>query len=305
MILGRLQAGYEVKSLDWPARVIEFILAALLFIAPFAFGIVDPWSEQVALVLVGCMAVLFMLRLLLISDVRVCWHGSYVLLFLFILIVSLQLIALPSDLVRLLSPHTVDIKTNLLSGLAISNLNLSRMTLSFYPNATVHDLRLILAVATVFFIAFNQFTSLASIKRLLTYITVVGGAVAILAVLQFLTQTDKIYWVVPIPPHTLADGGPFVNHSHFSQFMNLSVGAAMSLILIRIRELSMDVQQDFSILGFLRSPEAKSLLLPILTVVLGATAVFISLSRGGIISLLLAGSFITLLMALGSHQKAH
>src|SRR5690606_12940638 len=71
---------------------------------------------------------------------------------------------------------------------------------------------------------------------LLAWIVIVGGAVTVLAILQFITRTDKIFWVVP-QPWPIAEAGPFVNHSNFSQFISLSVGAAIALIFVRFQEL--------------------------------------------------------------------
>ena len=68
---------------------------------------------------------------------------------LFILIAVFQLVPLPAGRVRTLSPNTAVLKTELLSDLPNADQALESMTLSFYPNATRHDLRLVLAVAAV------------------------------------------------------------------------------------------------------------------------------------------------------------
>ena len=57
-------------------------------------------------------------------------------------------------------------------------------------------------------------------------IAAVGGAVALLALLQDLTAADKIFWLIPTGVGR-ANSGPFVDHSHFCQYMNLCVGAAL------------------------------------------------------------------------------
>ncbi|MCP4450702.1 MAG: hypothetical protein GY809_04525 [Planctomycetes bacterium] len=185
----------------------------------------------------------------------------------------------------------------------MDTLNVSDMPLSFYVNATAHDVRLVLAVVTVFVVAVNTYTHVSAIKRLLSVICGVGGVVAFVAVLQFVTQTDKIYWAFEIP-HNLANGGPFVNHSHFAQFMNLSVGAGIALVMMRLRELADTYHMDaVSIWNHVRSSQGKAVWLPGASVIIGAVSVFVSLSRGGIISMIAAAAFITIIIGVSSRQR--
>jgi len=216
----------DIEQRDVAGRVLEGLLAAILIFSPLAFGTADPWSEQVVLALVGCLSLVFVVRLIIASDARFSWYGAYAPIFLFVLIGLAQLLPLPEAVLRALSPNTFRVKSELLLGLGMDGLNASGMPLSFYVNATAHDVRLVLAVVTVFVVAVNTYTHMLPIKRLLSVICGVGGVVAFVAILQFVTQTDKIYWTFEIP-HSLADGGPFVNHSHFAQFMNLSIGAGI------------------------------------------------------------------------------
>jgi tetratricopeptide (TPR) repeat protein len=89
-----------------------------------------------------------------------------------------------------------------------------------------------------------------------------------------------------------------VNHSHFSQFMNLSIGAALGLMLARLHEEF--AGQPLRLPGLIaRLGEAE--LRPVWylggMIVLGAITIFISLSRGGMIALLIAGAFTALMIA--------
>ena len=109
------------------------------------------------------------------------------------------------------------------------------MTLSFYPNATRHDLRLILAIFSVFVVIVNTYRTMPQIKRLLMTISIVGGLVALTALAQDIFGNGKIYWIISIKAGA-AYSGPFVNHNHYGQFMNLSIGAAIALLLMKIGE---------------------------------------------------------------------
>jgi len=178
------------------------------------------------------------------------------------------------------------------------------MPLSFYPHATWHDLRLVLAIAGVFVVVLNCFRDLEAIKRLLGITAAVGGIVALLAIGQFITQTDKIYWLIPGVHNHLADAGPFVNHSNFAQFMNLSVGAALALLFIHILEQFSHQSLDAAaVMAYLGSRKTRLIYALFAVVIFGLTAIFVSLSRGGIISLLVSAAFITLIITMGSSHK--
>ena len=284
------------------SKAIELLLAATLLFAPLAFGTTEPWSEQIVIALAGLMLVLFLVKFTFCSYVKIAWHWAYIPVVFFLLLVGVQLLPLPTSVVSILSPHTVTTKTELLGGLFTGDIDLDSMTISFYSHATHHDLRLVLAVVAVFFVALNTFNTIASIKRLLACVAAIGGAVALLCLAQFITQTDRIYWLFPVKH--LADAGPFVNHSNFAQFMNLSIGAAIALLLIRVCEIFRHrTIESAEVMDFLGSRRARSIWGLLAVIVSGVAAIFVSLSRGGIVSLLLAAGFTTCLISFGSSQK--
>jgi hypothetical protein len=193
---------------------IEWMLFAMLAFMPFALGAVQAWSEQVVITFAFAIAVCFALKLILCPDTALSWFWVLIPVILFLLIPVIQLIPIPTGLVSHLSSNTASVKSELLSGLTNQEHSLDSMTLSFYPNATKHDLRLVLSIVAVFFVVLNVFRQPEQIKRLLMAITVIGGAVVLLALAQDITNADKIYWTIPI--RNPAISGPFVNHSHLA-----------------------------------------------------------------------------------------
>src|SRR5439155_18025929 len=152
---------------------------------------------------------------------------------------TFQLVPLPRGVVAALSPATVDTKLGLLGDLPDASDALDRMTLTFYPWATRHDLRVVLLASIVFAAVVIVFRDDdRRTRRLLGTIALIGAACALLALAQDLSGTEKIYWSQDIG--FPAQAGPFVNHSHFGQFMNLSIGAAVGLLLLRLNESSDD-----------------------------------------------------------------
>lgn len=275
---------------------IECLLYALLAFMPLALGAVQAWSQQVVIGLSALMAACFLAKL--VSDRRtpVTFTWIYLPLIVFCLIPAFQLIRLPVSVVETISPNTAAIRQNLLGILPDAERYLNSMTLSFYPWITASQLRLVVAIATLFVVVLNVFRTPQQIKRLLTAITVIGGAIAVIALFQVMTQADKIYWIIPIKSK-LAEAGPFVNHSHYGQFINLSIGAALGLLFVRLHEAFTGRRFGVSVaIDFFESDTGKRIWLLVAMVVVSAASVFISLTRGGIVSMLIAAGFTTLLV---------
>jgi len=276
---------------------IECLLMALLAFMPFAFGAVEAWSEEVVIALAAAISITFLIKLAVVGNTRCIWSWSYVPVVLFILVAVFQLVHLPAGFVELIAPSTAAIKQELLGDLPEADKVLSSITVSFYPQATKHDLRLVLAVIAVFVVVLNIYRRSERIKRLLAAIVIIGGAVAVLALAQDFFGNGKIYWFVPTG-HGRAESGPFINHSHFGQFMNLSIGAALGLIMVKLHEAFTGKRVTPSLVAdFFGSPQAKVIWALVIMIVLGATAVFISLTRGGTVSMLIAAAFTTLVLS--------
>lgn len=284
-------------ALDRFDRVIEWLLISLLAFMPFAFGAVEGWSQEVVIALAAVIWLCFLLKQVFRKDTKPVWSWAYICVAVFTLIAVFQLIGLPTAVVQVISPNTAAIKKELLSDLPNANQTLSSMTLSFYPHATKHELRLILAIAAVFVVVVGVYRQPQQIKRLLAAIAVIGGTAAILALAQDLFGNGKIYWFVATGSDR-AYSGPFIRNDHFGQFMNLSIGAALGLMMVRLHEAfaGKEVTPPFAA-EYLSSPQAKAIWLLVAMVILGAVSVFVSLTRGGVISMLIAGAFTTLVLS--------
>jgi tetratricopeptide (TPR) repeat protein len=278
-------------------KIIEWLIISLLAFMPLAFGAVEAWSEQVVVVLAAAICICFLLKLVVREDTHLVWSWAYVPAALFVLVAVFQLIPLPSGLIGAISPGTATIKKELLGDLPNADSVLSPMTLSFYTCATKHDLRLILSVAAVFFVVVNVLRTTEQIKRLLAAIAIVGGSIAVLALAQDLFGNGKIYWFVPSVDGQ-AYSGPFINHSHYGQFMNLSIGAALGLILVKIHEaFTRRKVTPPVVFEFISSPAAKMTWFLTGVAVIGAATIFVSLTRGGMVAMLIAGAFTTLVLS--------
>jgi len=267
-------------------RLIELLLVRVALVAPAAIGANDPWSEQVVLAVVAAVALCFCLKLLLYPQTPFIWSWTYLPIALFLLLVLFQLLPLPLPVIARLSPGTVALQTHLLSD--ISSSPPQSMALSFYSWATRHDLRLLLAIVAVYVVSLNVFCTSRRIKRLLAGISIAGGLVCLLALAQDLSGTDKIYWKLQDPYIRQATAGPFVHYNHYSQFMNVAVGAGIGLFLVlieerRVKRKPLTLRDRERVDG-----EVIGLICLGAFICLGMASVYLSRSRGGSISLTFA-----------------
>jgi len=273
--------------------VIEWLVIALLAFMPLAFGVVHAWSKEVVVIFATAITFCFLLKLLQNREAGIIWTWAYVPVAAFLIIALIQLVRLPAAVVNIFSPNTVAIKKELLGDLPNSGAILKYLSISFYSYATKHDLRLVLSIAMVFVVVLNVFRRPRQIKRLLMATAVIGGVIAIITLGQNLFGNGKIYWFVPTR-YGNGYSGPFVNHSNYGQFVNLSVGAALAYLFIKLHE-------DFAhrevspahIFDHFSSRAARTFWLLIAIIIVGILTVFISLTRGGMISMLIALVFTT------------
>ena len=276
--------------------IIELLFAALLLFMPLAFGVRTAFSEEVVIFLSGAIAVCFLLRCMFCDRAGLVWTWAYVPIILFILVVIIQLVPFPASSIGVVSPNTGILRNELLGDLPNADKYIKAFPFSFYPNATRHDLRLLLSILSVFVVVVSYYRRADRIKRLLFSIALIGGVVAAIAFAQDVFGNGKIYWFVTDPVSTTLSG-PFVNHNHYGQFMNLSIGAALALICVKMHECFAHRKIVPSVIyDFLGSDSAKILWLLVAIMVLGVTTIFISLTRGGMVSMIIASAFATLLL---------
>jgi O-antigen ligase len=162
-----------------------------------------------------------------------------------------------------------------LSLLALGQL-VFRGTLS--PYETRLDLQLLLTYAIVLFLAAQVFRTADEWRGFVWFIIFFGFLVAIFGILQQLTFNGKLYWFREMRFGGIPFG-PYVNRNHFAGFAELVIPVALvPLVLGKVRR-----ERRFAVAVFA--------LLPIV-------ALFVSASRGGILSFAAELGVIALLLGL-------
>jgi tetratricopeptide (TPR) repeat protein len=284
---------------------IEWLLIILLAFMPLAFGVVHAWSEEIVILLSGSIVLCFLIKFLIYKNQHIIWTWAYIPLSAFLILIVVQLIPLTSGFISIISPNTSELKKELLNDLPDADTFLKSLTLTFYPYATKHDLRLILALGGVFFVVLNEFHRPEKIKRLLGAIVVIGAFVSVITLAQNIFGNGKIYWFVNNHSSN-SYSGPFVNHSHYGQFMNLSIGAALGLLMVKLNEIFTNKKLTLpAVFNYFCSSSSTSIWFLISIIGISMATVFITLTRGGIISMLIAMFFITLIISSKRHLRSH
>jgi O-antigen ligase/tetratricopeptide (TPR) repeat protein len=269
---------------DW---AITALMAALLEFMPAAFGAVEAWSELFVVVGAAALSLCLAARLGLDPEFRLARTWLYVPAVMFLLLIVLQLIPMPASTIRGLAPWNIAAREQLL-GEEYGSSQLT--TLSFYPHATAEQLRAALVAVIAFVVVACVFRTVRLIKALLGIILVIGVFEAVLALAQIITGSTGIYWRIP-NGQGIVTSGTFVNYSNFAQFMNLSLGAGLALVLIRLQEQGRREMQAGHWASTARAYWEKNAWI-FVGIILCAVAVFTSMSRNGAISLIVAASII-------------
>ncbi len=138
--------------------------------------------------------------------------------------------------------------------------------LSAYPYLTRVELFKLLAYLVLFFLAVQSFRTAEQARPFVWFLLILGFAVALFGILQFFTFNDKLYWVRPLR-YGGSPFGPYVNRNHFAGLMELIVPLGLALL-------------------FLRGIRRDKLPLVALFTIVPIGALFLSASRGGILSFL-------------------
>lgn len=277
--------------LDQP---ILWALATLLLFSAAAFGVRHAWSELVFLTGTTLIVTLWLVRVCCPGAYLVRRHWVFLPVLLFLLVLMLQLTPLPVAMVKALSPGAVELRRTFLA----DQPQPDHMTLSLYPFATWHDLRLILAIAALFAVCYQTLRHSHQVQWLLWCVAAVGCLVSAVGLLQGAFGNDKVYWVLDFPG--AAKAGPLVNYNHFGQFVLLTLGCTIGLFFYRLERARRLIFNARPTVRWVYLPKSEKRLIVFIAfiVLLQGLAVVHSGSRGAIVAMAVAGLGVALLATL-------
>jgi O-antigen ligase len=158
-----------------------------------------------------------------------------------------------------------------------------RLTTS--PFTTRIELQLMLSMLVLFFLAGQAFRTLADWRSFAWFVMILAFLVAGLGILQHLTFNGKLYWFRELKYGGIPFG-PYVNRNHFAGFAELVLPMSLvPLLLGRVR------RERLVMVGMLA--------------IIPLSALLLSASRGGIISLAAELAFLALVLILRRTAGRH
>jgi len=158
-----------------------------------------------------------------------------------------------------------------------------RLTTS--PFTTRVELQLMLSMLVLFFLAGQAFRTLADWRGFAWFVMILAFLVAGLGILQHLTFNGKLYWFRELK-YGGVPFGPYANRNHFAGFAELVLPMSLvPLLLGRVR------RERLAMVGMLA--------------IIPLSALLLSASRGGIISLAAELAFLALVLILRRTAGRH
>ena len=282
------------KTQRFLRAVALWLIASAVVISPWLFGSADAWAYLFLCILIGWGAVAWLLSVMLQGDIRLRASAALALLGLLLCLVLLQMTPWPPAVARLLTPRAVDIQAQVpvIGQVAkwpgSDTADARSVYLSLAPPATRRSLFLAMAYVAVFAVMANALRRKEQVKRVAQMLVLSGFIMAVLSIVHKLTRSDEIFWF-HVPRYGGNVFGPFSNRNHFAAYMNMMFGLAFGLAISsqRLREVLAWPDWRDKIEWLSSRSGAGTSLTTFAAVIIGG-AVFSSLSRGGILSLMVA-----------------
>jgi O-antigen ligase len=315
----------------WCERIVRWGLVALLVFTPFAFGTVETWS--IALMEWGIVTLVLIHLLGRLWDPpgtrpeaaggrRVAGVGALAWPFgLFVVFCLLQTVPMPLHWLRAVAPASAamyeqppltlpaeapaSVRESLPADDPLLNPTpVTRRPVSIRPNLTIDRARLVGCLLLALFLVVSWARGEERVVFLLRAVVFVGSLVAFQGLMQFLAPNGKLLWFRRTPP--ASSFGPFVNHNHYAGYAEMIIPVAIALVFylggVRRRRRSPanaapERPPGWALLDAVDDGGGrwgKTGLALFATVILTAT-LFLSLSRGGILSAAIGGAVLFLI----------
>ena len=271
---------------------LDLLLLTILLFAAFSYGATEPWSQQVVAGLAAALGLYVLIACFVPrSGCRPIGSWTYLPIGAFLALVVLQTVPLPAGLVASIAGGNHDTRVALLSDLEPAG----SMAISLLPAATWRTLWALLPVIVVFVAALHAYRTEAGVRRLCVLMMLAAASVAGYALYQNLAGIGTKFGGA-VSEHAFS--GPFLNHSAFGQFVNLGIGGAVALLLFQFNALAKRHPRPADLYRKLtKEPQQLGLWLCVAVAVLGALAILLSMTRGGVLSLLIGGGLVGALLA--------
>jgi tetratricopeptide (TPR) repeat protein len=181
--------------------------------------------------------------------------------------------------------------------------------LSIYRGATWGELKLVLVYLATLFVFMNNVSSERRLRRVVLTVVAVGFGMAVFGIVQKMSGTEAIYWFWRTPNwmgRQPSFFGPFVNRNNFAGYMVMALPLTLGLLISMRKHGSRNKRTKDELPQRQSEPQKTGLpkeLLFFFTLIM-VIALFMSLSRGGILSLMVAMLIVAIVMSLLRRGKS-
>lgn len=271
-------------------RISHGLFLFLLIFSPLAFGTVENWSRAVLEAGAALSFLLLTAHVFLQRKTAMEIPGIAPLLLL-TAFMALQLLPLPGQLVKVISPAAFEISRPYLELKGGSGF----LPLTVHRKSTLLALFNQSACVLMYILTVCHCSREEPLRRTVAVVVWLGVLIAVEAVLQKLTSPDAVYWFRPTV--NASPVGPWVYANHFAGYMEMVFPLAIALFLYHRPRIDYGRTAREKFIYLLTMPGANRSLLLATGAMVMAVSILLSVSRGGIITLCAAFLFFTLFSA--------
>ncbi len=295
---GSLSDGVSPMDSHWTIKLVDLGFLGLICVLPFVMG----GRQAPGLVLLAALSAYTACAWSLAQFLRPQgdWIRSRTYLFLAAAIglLVLQLVNLPPAVLNQISPHIAEVLP-LWSAGNDQPIHIGTWTqISLTPHETFEGLIVLLSYALIFVVAMQRIRRLDDVQKFFRWMALAAILMACFGLLQFVFGNGKFFWFYEHPYSEATGGvkGSFTNRNHLAHFLALGIGP---LICWGAGLLKSSSSSSSSRGGFEAGHNGNQPL-SLIGLLLGAglvlMACLLSLSRGGMIAMLVAVGVMLLVM---------
>ena len=267
-----------------------WIFIFLLIFSPLAFGTVEPWSLAVMESLSLSALVIFLIGKGRAKDRFLYEVPGLLPLSLLLGYVFLQLVPMPPGILKIISSGAYALYRDTTWAADPA----AWCSISINKKATLSEFFRLGSYAAFYVLTVQLLARKELLKKTVWTVVVFASVLAFFGMIQHFLWNNKIYWI-----RELTQGGtpfgPYVNRNHYAGFMDMVVPLAAGLFIYYRPRYFNESLRDRAVEAF-SNPRTNVHLLLGFSCVLMATSVFLSLSRGGILSLCLSMVFLAVVI---------
>ncbi|MFQ5455317.1 MAG: O-antigen ligase family protein [Nitrospirota bacterium] len=282
--------------------IIESGLIFIILFSPLAYGSVEVWSITIIEVTILLMAVTWIVKEIVYLHTPTIITPVTLLFLFFIIIVLFQMIPLPHSIMKVISPARYRLYIDNITNYSIPN---TWQTLTIYTHATKQELIKLICFFSLFLLIINHIKSRRQIYLIMTTIVISGFMIAFFGIIQHYTWNGHIYWFRKLT-YSGSPFGPYVNKNHFAGYMEMAIPLGIGLLLKQGMKNPFPQTIEWrQIIRWLEKKESNISILLLFALIIMISALFLSLSRGGIIGFLISMFFLTAILTRKRYYKRY